>query len=219
MGRVIKTTFLVLCLVIIGTTSVGAVALAGQCGWCGGVCRTQTMGQVCTEVMPPEGLTCVSENGTCVVKGKELKVTPTKALTAQPTIKYVKEGEMCFGVSIVCEPGLKCDSNVDATGAGGICVKFKCTSRPPCLDETPKCNMPELEDYCPPKVTLTSTPKPTGIIVGGDANGDEKVDLVDFGIWKSEYLEITPTVSQSVLRADFNQDGLVNLVDFGIWKR
>lgn len=47
----------------------------------------------------------------------------------------------------------------------------------------------------------------------GDANGDSKIDLVDFGIWKTEYLPGTKN------RADFNKDGSVNLVDFGIWKR
>jgi len=43
--------------------------------------------------------------------------------------------------------------------------------------------------------------------------GDAKIDLVDFGIWKTEYLPGTKN------RADFNKDGSVNLVDFGIWKR
>lgn len=49
----------------------------------------------------------------------------------------------------------------------------------------------------------------------GDANGDEKADLVDFGIWKAEYLATIKTVQS---KADFNCDGKVDLVDFGIWK-
>ena len=46
----------------------------------------------------------------------------------------------------------------------------------------------------------------------GDANRDGAVNLVDFGIWKTEYL------SGIKNKADFNKDGSVNLVDFGIWK-
>jgi len=49
----------------------------------------------------------------------------------------------------------------------------------------------------------------------GDTNGDGIVDLVDFGIWKAEYLATVKAVQS---KADFNCDGKVDLVDFGIWK-
>jgi hypothetical protein len=45
-----------------------------------------------------------------------------------------------------------------------------------------------------------------------DSNGDGTINLLDFGIWKTEYL--TNTVS----KADFNNDVKVNLLDFCIWK-
>ena len=48
----------------------------------------------------------------------------------------------------------------------------------------------------------------------GDANGDGKVDLVDFGIWKNEYLGKLMTIT-----ADFNKSGVIDLVDFGVWKK
>ena len=47
-----------------------------------------------------------------------------------------------------------------------------------------------------------------------DANSDSKTDLLDFAIWKKEYLGKVNTQS-----ADFNHDNLVNLLDFGIWKK
>jgi len=61
--------------------------------------------------------------------------------------------------------------------------------------------------------TSGETPTPTQVSVLGDANRDGKVDLVDFSIWKSEYL------GGMKIKCDFNKDGSVNLVDFGIWKR
>jgi len=61
--------------------------------------------------------------------------------------------------------------------------------------------------------TQVPTQTPTQVSVLGDANRDGKVDLVDFSIWKSEYL------GGMKIKCDFNKDGSVNLVDFGIWKR
>ncbi len=55
-----------------------------------------------------------------------------------------------------------------------------------------------------------------------DANGDGKADLVDFAIWKNEYLTFVqnPATSfdSSMWKSDFNKDGKVDLVDFSIWK-
>ena len=47
-----------------------------------------------------------------------------------------------------------------------------------------------------------------------DANSDSKVDLLDFGLWKKEYLGKVATKT-----TDFNQDLTVNLLDFAIWKK
>jgi hypothetical protein len=66
-----------------------------------------------------------------------------------------------------------------------------------------------------PKVTVTplKTPTPTITVLIGDANSDNKVDLADFSIWKTEYLANTKS------RADFNNSGTVDLADFALWKK
>ena len=57
----------------------------------------------------------------------------------------------------------------------------------------------------------------------GDANGDGKADLVDFSIWKIEYMAtngmpVTSFDYSGPKKADFNQDGRVDLADFVVWK-
>jgi len=47
----------------------------------------------------------------------------------------------------------------------------------------------------------------------GDANGDGKIDLLDYSIWKREF------VSGVKEKADFNGNGTVDLADYNIWKR
>jgi hypothetical protein len=54
---------------------------------------------------------------------------------------------------------------------------------------------------------------PTVVKRVGDFNNDGKVDVIDFGVWKSEYLGKTTTKL-----GDANGDGKVNLVDFVAWK-
>jgi len=81
-----------------------------------------------------------------------------------------------------------------------------CIPRPPCMDgvkdATGKivyCDLKPGVVYCPNNKL-------------GDANGDGKVDLVDFAYWKREY------ISKLIAKADFNKDGKVDLVDFSVWK-
>jgi len=45
----------------------------------------------------------------------------------------------------------------------------------------------------------------------GDADGDGKVDLVDFSIWQGEFLGGSGT------RADFDENGRVDMTDFAVW--
>ncbi len=53
----------------------------------------------------------------------------------------------------------------------------------------------------------------------GDINGDNKVDLTDYSLWKEQFIlgELgTKTLSSP---ADFNQDNKVNILDYSIWKQ
>lgn len=47
----------------------------------------------------------------------------------------------------------------------------------------------------------------------GDANGDGKVDLIDFAEWRKEYL------NGNADKADFKPDGKVDLFDFAEWRK
>lgn len=57
----------------------------------------------------------------------------------------------------------------------------------------------------------TSTPTPTPKI--GDANGDSKVDGIDYSIWLNNYNQLINGVSNG----DFNNSGKVDGVDYSIW--
>lgn len=59
----------------------------------------------------------------------------------------------------------------------------------------------------------SATPTPTPLVIRPDANGDGKIDELDFAIWKNN---LGKTVS-GVLGGDFNNDGKVDGVDYVIW--
>ncbi len=65
---------------------------------------------------------------------------------------------------------------------------------------------------------ITPTISPTSSACGnktkGDSNCDNKIDIVDFEIWRKEFMK-TLTTSTS----DFNSDAKVDLVDFEIWRK
>ena len=71
---------------------------------------------------------------------------------------------------------------------------------------------------------ITSAPTPTQAPTSthptpGDVNGDNKVDLTDYSLWKEQFIlgELgTKTLSSPV---DFNQDNKVNILDYSIWKQ
>jgi len=73
----------------------------------------------------------------------------------------------------------------------------------------------------PPGMSPTVTPPPgttevpSGVCVptNGDADGQGGATIVDFAIWRDEFLRI-----QTTKFADFNCDGTVDLVDFAIWR-
>lgn len=64
-----------------------------------------------------------------------------------------------------------------------------------------------------PTPTRTPTPVPTRAPVEGDYNGDFAVDVLDFNIWRDEYLGVLTTKN-----SDANKDGIIDLIDFAIWK-
>jgi|GEM_PF-3859318 len=66
-------------------------------------------------------------------------------------------------------------------------------------------------------------PTPISTKLNGDANGDGRADLVDFSIWKIEYMAtngipVTSFDYSGPKKADFNMDGKIDLSDFVIWK-
>jgi hypothetical protein len=61
--------------------------------------------------------------------------------------------------------------------------------------------------------TPTTAPTATTAPLVGDYNRDGKVDLLDFNLWKDEYLEVVPS-----RQADGNNDTVIDLVDFAIWR-
>ncbi len=65
-----------------------------------------------------------------------------------------------------------------------------------------------------PSATPTSSPSPTTTPIPGDANGDGKVDGVDYMIWLNHYNTQT-TSGRSV--GDFNSDQKVDGIDYIIW--
>jgi hypothetical protein len=62
--------------------------------------------------------------------------------------------------------------------------------------------------------TATSPVTPTTLSVPGDANGDGKVDGIDFVAWLSHYNQ---TTSNGPSFGDFNRDGKVDGIDYTVW--
>ncbi|MBU3926447.1 MAG: BNR-4 repeat-containing protein [Bacteroidetes bacterium] len=61
---------------------------------------------------------------------------------------------------------------------------------------------------------LAPTPTPSPSYKPGDANGDTKVDGVDYVIWLNHYGQ---TISGGVAVGDFNKSGKIDGVDYVIW--
>lgn len=57
------------------------------------------------------------------------------------------------------------------------------------------------------------TPTPTKGPVQGDADGDGFVTILDYNIWRDEFLGRLTTKT-----SDFNNDGKIDLLDFNIWR-
>lgn len=72
-------------------------------------------------------------------------------------------------------------------------------------------------DYRNPRPIYTALKNMTTALIKqsilGDINSDGSVNLIDYSVWKREYL------SQNGLESDINNDRVVNLLDFEIWKK
>ncbi len=63
-----------------------------------------------------------------------------------------------------------------------------------------------------PTSIIKPTATPTKGTIKGDADGNGKVNVTDFAIWKTEYL------TKSGTKSDFDKNGRVTIADFAIWK-
>jgi subtilisin len=60
----------------------------------------------------------------------------------------------------------------------------------------------------PTKIPPTATTTP----IKGDYNNDLNIDLLDFNLWRNEFMELLSTK-----KSDGNNDGIIDLLDFNIW--
>ena len=73
---------------------------------------------------------------------------------------------------------------------------------------------------CPTSKCVQCSGKPNAK-ASGDANCDDKTNLIDYSIWREEYLSTQCGNQIMVLptwKADFNCDGLVDLADYTVWR-
>ena len=74
-----------------------------------------------------------------------------------------------------------------------------------------------------PSVSPSTTPPPEvcPLKSQGDANCDNKVDLPDFFIWRSEFLKYSVSIVPPTggWKSDFNNDSKVDLKDFFVWRK
>jgi len=88
----------------------------------------------------------------------------------------------------------------------------------PTIKSTPT---PTLKHTPVPSVFLTITPTPVSTCPKkgiGDANCDDKVNIMDFGIWKVEFIDFHNKITKDLWAADFDNDQKVAIYDFSIWK-
>ncbi len=86
------------------------------------------------------------------------------------------------------------------------CTNYLNNTTNPCT-VSPTPTIPGATNTPPPPTATPTGPVP------GDANGDKKVDIIDYQIWRDEYLGNVATK-----QADFNKDGKIDLIDFSIFR-
>jgi len=175
-------------------------AVIGECGWCGMNCQMIMPDTACGDVMPPEGGECINENGVCVVKegcesnddcgDNQLCNSNGECQLPRCPKPPLSECQAEIPVLHACprvenaEDGLECSV--------GVCQNGECVSAGTplliCPGDTPAWNL-------------------------GNVNCDENIDLLDFLVFRREFL------GQASLLTDFNIDWKVDLLDFAIWRK
>lgn len=122
-----------------------------------------------------------------------------------------------------CSPRPAC---LDATGKircslaepeGGFCPRVTptLTATPTLLPTATPTEVPTPTDSPTPTLTPTPTftPTPTPLPPVGDINDDYFVNILDFNIWRDEFLQTLNTK-----QSDLNTDNKIDLIDFNIWR-
>lgn len=111
-------------------------------------------------------------------------------------------------------------TTIPTTVPTGVITRYACnTANKTCslAANGPYFNLASCETACivPTGVPTAVPTAVSGTKILGDANGVEGVNMIDFDIWKREYLGILETKS-----ADWGGEvGIVDMIDFDIWKR
>lgn len=101
---------------------------------------------------------------------------------------------------------------IPATTTGGTYI----VTTKPTLEPTASPTAIPTNTPVPPTATTIPTATPTNAPLQGDANGDGSIDILDYNIWRDEFIAINALGGG--FRSDFNRDGKVDLLDFNIWR-
>ena len=158
---------------------------------------------------------------------------PSVSAPTSTSVKTRAVGEFCFTDS-------QCQTffcKLDADGDSGVCtqpaiptaVSTKPSATPiltVILSQTPSIAVVSPTDIptTVPSVTITiqySTPIALPYCYlkeKGDSNCDNKVNILDYEIWRTEFLEILKGIQLITKPSDFNKDGKTDIVDINIWR-
>lgn len=165
---------------------------------------------------PGKGAIGISKSYPAEVKGIDSKQRDVKFVVVVGEDKYVVVNETKPTVAISCE---WCGDECRDTRIKRMCSNL--TPAPKDMDCKP------MDGVCTvvgkPRTCLTCQ---EGVPPRSEGNAnvevnkcDNKIDLIDFGIWKAEYLMFKQGIKAvSGWKADFQCDEKIDLVDFGVWK-
>lgn len=123
--------------------------------------------------------------------------------------KVLGQAEISFLSTQITAFGLP-DSISASTPSGIYTVAIKPTSTPTAIPPT------VIPTNTPIPTDTPVPPTPTTASIQGDANGDRLVDILDYNIWRDEFIAVNALGGG--FRSDFNSDGKIDLLDFNIWR-